>query len=113
MVPTEDRRGREVKIEVLYVSNCPNHGVALGRLRDILSTEECATVVTEVLVSDVEMAKLLKFPGSPTIRINGQDVELKGEPFGIMCRLYSDGSGAPSTQRLRAAIEEARDAESR
>ncbi len=99
-----------MKIEVLYVPNCPNHAVALERLREILSAESFKKIASEVLVRDVEMAQLLKFPGSPTIRINGQDVEPqsgKAASFGLMCRLYSDGSGAPSTQRLRAAINEA------
>jgi hypothetical protein len=67
--------------------------------------------VSEVLINDADMAQLLKFPGSPTIRVNGQDVEPQSEKttaFGLMCRLYSDGSGAPSEDRLRAAIEKAR-----
>jgi len=101
-----------MKIEVWFVPNCPNHAVALERLREILSGEDFRIFVSEVLVKDAEMAQLLKFPGSPTIRINGQDVEPKGEPFGIMCRLYSDGSGAPSTQRFRSAIEAAREPKS-
>jgi len=100
-----------MKIEVLYVPNCPNHTVALERLRDILPAESFQKHVNEVLVRDAEMAQSLKFPGSPTIRINGQDVEPQSEKtaaFGLMCRLYSDGSGAPSQQKLRAAIEKAR-----
>jgi hypothetical protein len=100
-----------VKIEVLYVPNCPNHTVAVERLRKILSAELFQNHVHEVLVRDTEMAQSLKFPGSPTIRINGLDVEPHSEKtaaFGLMCRLYSDGSGAPSQQRLRAAIEKAR-----
>ena len=99
-----------MKIEVLYVPNCPNHAVALDRLREVLSAEGFQKHVNEVLVRDEEMAQSLKFPGSPTIRIDGQDVEPQGEKtaaFGLMCRLYSDGSGAPSQQKLRAAIEEA------
>ncbi len=99
-----------MKIEVLYVPNCPNHTVAVDRIREILSSDEIEKFVSEILVRDAEMAQLLKFPGSPTVRINGQDVEPqsgKDVEFGMMCRLYSDGSGAPSTQRLRAAINEA------
>jgi hypothetical protein len=98
-----------MKIEVLYVPNCPNHTVALERLREILSAASFQKHVNEVLVRDSETAQSLKFPGSPTIRINGQDVE-PSEPatFGLMCRLYSDGSGVPSQRKLRAAIEEAR-----
>ncbi len=100
-----------MKIEVLYVTNCPNRAVAIERLRAILPAEGFRTHVSEVLVSDAELAQTLKFPGSPTIRVNGQDVEPQGEKtavFGLMCRLYPDGSGAPSQQSLRAAIERAR-----
>ena len=100
-----------MNIELLYVANCPNHAVALQRLRATLSAENLQTLVNEVLVSDAAMAQSLKFPGSPTIRINGHDVEPQSgqtASFGLMCRLYLDGSGAPSEQRLRAAIERAR-----
>jgi hypothetical protein len=100
-----------MNIELLYVANCPNYVVALERLRAILSAESVQTPVSEVLVSDAAMAQSLKFPGSPTIRINGQDVEPQSEQitsFGLMCRLYSGGSGAPSEQRLRVALERAR-----
>ncbi len=100
-----------MKIEVLYVPNCPNHVLALERLREILSAERFEKSVTEVLVKDTETAQSLKFPGSPTIRINGNDVEPQDEKvtaFGLMCRLYSGGSGVPSRKKLREAIEHAR-----
>src|SRR5277367_2205077 len=96
-----------MKIELLYVANCPNHTVARERLHATISAENLQTSVSEVLVSDAAMAQSLKFPGSPTIRINGHDVEPQNEQaasFGLMCRLYSDGSGVPSEQTLRVAI---------
>jgi hypothetical protein len=100
-----------MKIEVLYVPDCPNHAVALERLREVLPAESFEKHVSEVLVNDAAMAQALKFPGSPTIRVNGHDVDPQTEraaSFGIMCRLYSDGMGAPSKQSLRAAIEKER-----
>jgi hypothetical protein len=100
-----------MKIEVLYVPNCPNHSVALKRLREILAGESLDAQVNEVLVGSVAMAHSLKFPGSPTIRINGHDIApQEGEklPFGLMCRLYADGDGAPSHKILRDAIRRAR-----
>jgi hypothetical protein len=103
-----------MKIEVLYVPNCPNHSVALERLREVLAGESVEAHLNEVLVSSAAMAYSLKFPGSPTIRINGRDVEpQEGETasFGLMCRLYADGSGAPGHQSLRDAIRRARDLE--
>jgi hypothetical protein len=99
-----------MKIEVLYVPNCPKHALALERLREVLSTESFQKHVNQVLVADAEMARSLEFLGSPTIRINGNDVEPQSEKiavFGLMCRLYSDDGGVPSRQKLRAAIEKA------
>ena len=100
-----------MKIEVLYVPNCPNHSVALKRLREILAGESLDAQVNEVLVGSVAMAHSLKFPGSPTVRINGHDIApQEGEKLscGLMCRLYADGDGAPSHQILRDAIRKAR-----
>ncbi len=100
-----------MKIEILYVPNCPNHAVALERLREILAGENLEAQQNEVLVSSAAMAHSLKFPGSPTIRINGHDIAPQdGETasFGLMCRLYADGDGAPSHQILRDAIQRAR-----
>jgi hypothetical protein len=99
-----------MNIELLYVANCPNHAVALERLRATLSGVNFHMHVNEVLVRDREMAHSLRFPGSPTIRVNGQDVEPqvdRATSFGLMCRLYVDGSGAPSQDCLRVAIEKA------
>ncbi|MDP9146288.1 MAG: DUF2703 domain-containing protein [Acidobacteriota bacterium] len=103
-----------MKIEVLYVPDCPNHAVALQQLREILSSESVRAHVDEVPVRDSATAQRLKFPGSPTVRINGRDVEpqsQESESFGLMCRLYQDGRGGPSPQRLRAAIQKARKTE--
>ena len=99
-----------MRIEVLYVPNRPNDAVALERLREILAGESFDAQVNEVLVSSVAMAHSLKFPGSPTIRINGHVSPQEGEKlsFGLMCRLYADGDGAPSHQILRDAIRKAR-----
>jgi hypothetical protein len=103
-----------MRIEVLHVSNCPNHAVVIERLRQILATEGFEAHINEVVVNDATVAQSLRFPGSPTIRINGRDIEPhEGETasFGLMCRLYADGNGAPSHQKLRDAIRRARDLE--
>jgi len=100
-----------MKIEVFYVPDCPNHALALERLHAILSPECFQAHVREVLVTDAHIAQSLKFTGSPTIRVNGNDVEPQSEQspaVGVMCRLYLDGTGAPSEERLRAVIEKAR-----
>jgi hypothetical protein len=100
-----------MKIEVLHILNCPNQVIAVERLREILASESFQADISEILVTDETTAQSLKFPGSPTIRINGRDIEPPDEKtasFGLMCRLYADGNGAPSHQRLRHAIRRGR-----
>jgi hypothetical protein len=63
-----------MKVEILYVADCPSHPAAVKLVRDVLDAEGISARIDEVLVSDQEMAGQLKFPGSPTIRINGHDI---------------------------------------
>ena len=96
-------------IEVLYVPGCPNHHPALRRLKKILRSEAVDVPVHEIAVIDEAAARSLRFPGSPTIRINGLDAEPNSQQsFGIVCRLYSSGSGLPSEETLHRAISAAR-----
>ncbi len=64
-----------IKIEVLYVADCPSHPAAVKLVKDILAAAGLPTDVHEILVIDEQMASALQFPGSPTIRINGRDIE--------------------------------------
>jgi hypothetical protein len=103
-----------VKIEVLYVAECPSHPAAVKLVKDVLREQGVGAQVSEVLVSDEEMARDLGFRGSPTVRINGRDVA--GEPsrtetFGLSCRLYpgSEQIGLPPVELVRRAVLEARE----
>ena len=82
-----------MKIEVLYVAECPSHPAAVKLLRDVLSAEGVAAEIHEVLIGDECVAATVGFHGSPTIRINGRDVAggpAEGESFGLSCRLYRE-----------------------
>jgi len=101
-----------VKIEVLYVADCPSHPAALKLVQDVLTAQGVAADIHEVLITDLAMADQLKFPGSPTIRINGRDVA--GEPsgsqaFALSCRLYlgAHPSGLPPVEMVHRAVMEA------
>lgn len=96
-----------MKIDFLYFSGCPNSAPALRRLFDVLSVEEIAAEVTEIDIvteSDVERHRFL---GSPSIRINGADIEpaarIRGD-FSLMCRIYPDGSGVPPIDMIARAV---------
>lgn len=92
-------------IEVLFVPGCPNHGPTIESLRNVLRSEAIHAPIHEIAVTDEAMARSLKFPGSPTVRINGRDVESTSQQsYGLACRLYSGGTGVPPFERLQRAI---------
>jgi hypothetical protein len=99
-------------IEVLYIAGCCNYPPALERVRQALRLADFDQPIAEVPVSDEETARALQFPGSPTVRINGVDVESSTGAFiGLGCRLYADGGGLPSEQAIMRAVQVARDQE--
>lgn len=105
-----------MKIELLYVPACPHVEAAATRLREVLSREGVAAEVHEIVVEDVRSAQALHFRGSPTIRINGRDIEGQAprvESAALACRLYvdSDERGVPPIEMIRLAVAEARDKE--
>jgi hypothetical protein len=61
-----------MKIEILYVAECPSHSAAVKLVRDVLSSEGLAAEVRELLIIDETVAAALGFRGSPTIRIDGR-----------------------------------------
>jgi len=101
-----------MRIEILFVPGCPNHEPAIERVRKVLRTEGLKLEVESVPVTTIEDAKAMMFPGSPTIRINGDDVEPAelGAP-GLACRLYENRTGVPSEEVLRLAVARAKTVE--
>ena len=102
-----------MKVEVLYVADCPTHPAAVKLVRQVLAAEGVEAEINEVLVKDEGMANELGFSGSPTIRINGRDVA--GEPldarsFALSCRLYpgSKQVGLPPAEMVHRAVLKAR-----
>jgi hypothetical protein len=89
-----------MKIEVLYFDGCPNHEPLLSRLRDLLAQSGVVTDVGLRRVESVEAAERERFLGSPTLRIDGQDVEAGAErrtDFGLKCRLFATPDGLRGT----------------
>ena len=105
-----------MKVEILYVLECPSHRAAVRLMNDALAAQGVATEIHEVLVCDERMARELKFPGSPTIRINGRDVAGESptaEGFAFGCRLYPESQqiGLPPAELVHRAVLEARQGE--
>jgi DNA-binding transcriptional MerR regulator len=108
---TEPSRGCDMKIEVLYILDCPHYPAALAELKNVLALEKISTQVSEVLVANSRMAQAMKFRGSPTIRINGRDIagESELQHFAVSCRLYPGEKqpGIPPAEMIHRAVRDA------
>jgi hypothetical protein len=103
-----------VKVEFLYWDACPSHEEALARLRQALCDEGLDVAIDVVRVETQADAERLAFPGSPTIRINGEDLQPEGaQPRGVLtCRTYRTETGRlsplPTTAMIRAVLRRRR-----
>lgn len=99
-----------MKVELLHIADCPNAEGARALLKDTLHELGRREEISEVQVSDAAQAQALKFPGSPTIRVDDMDVEtpLPEQPcYGLCCRMYLiEGRlhGFPTREMVRKAI---------
>lgn len=100
-------------IEILYFEGCPTHAQARERVEQVLRDERQKAQISVIAIISMEDARAQRFIGSPTIRINGRDVEKKARDsrdFGYGCRIYMDEGrprGLPSVQTIREALIEA------
>jgi hypothetical protein len=100
-------------VELLWWSGCPSWEEALAGLRARmaeLGLDPESVDVREVATD--EEAEREGFVGSPTIRVDGRDVQDPGaEPAGLTCRVYRarDGriSALPDPADVREALREA------
>lgn len=101
-----------MKVEVLFFKGCPNHLPTVERVRETLDRMGLHEDVHEIEVDSQDKAEATAFLGSPSVRINGVDIEPSARDartFGLTCRTYIDvaaRTGLPSRQLIWAAIAE-------
>jgi len=103
-----------VEIRFLYSEQCPSHDEAIQRLRKVLEEEGVAAEIEVIRVETFEDAKRYHFPGSPTILIDGHDIDpIPSLEFAPTCRAYTleDGriSPLPSVSMIRKAVRAAKE----
>jgi glutaredoxin len=97
-------------VEFLWFNGCPNHEEARRLLADVMSRLGIAAPVIDIDATSQEVATATKFPGSPTIRINGEDIEpgfVDPGDYTPRCRLYLTASGLrglPDPQWIEDAL---------
>ena len=103
-----------MKIQLYYFDDCSSYQKALDNLKEALRSQELPQEVEMIRVTSEADAQAKRFIGSPTIRINGIDIEVpeaeeKGCGYG--CRIYAENgrsAGWPSVEQIRQALQAAR-----
>ncbi len=102
-----------MRIDFFYFEDCPSHEQALERLRKVISEEDVEADISVVKVTSEEQARDLEFVGSPTILVEGRDIDphLEQPNYALTCRTYQleDGriSPLPSEAMIRRTIRSA------
>jgi hypothetical protein len=100
------------RVEILYFEGCPNHEPARALVERLARQLRVEPEVILVEVADPEAAIALRFLGSPTVRVDGVDVEPGAEErrdFAFSCRIYRSERGVseqPEESWVRAALSE-------
>lgn len=103
----------KINIQLLWFDGCPNHEAARQTLRSVLRDRRLDAGFEDIEASDPVVAGSYKFAGSPTIRVNGKDIEpgfTDPGDYTPRCRLYLvDGAiqGSPPRGWLEKALEDA------
>ena len=98
-----------MRIQVLYFAGCPHSDETFELVRRIARSPRQGTLVEKIEVTSGEDAARLRFLGSPTVQINGIDIDPAARErtdFALTCRLYGK-SGVPAPDMITAAIREA------
>jgi hypothetical protein len=97
-------------VEILYFDGCPNYKAAQELVERVAAELHVPVDVRLVNVETPEDAQRLRFLGSPTIRVNGRDVEPgadERDQYVHSCRVYRTNSGfagQPDERWVRAAL---------
>ncbi len=108
-VPDGAVRTEALRVDFLYFDDCPSHPRALELLKEVLRAEGANVPIHVHQVETEEAAEQLRFPGSPTIRVAGMDIDDNPDlPVGLCCRAYRQPNGKisplPPRDKIVAAV---------
>lgn len=98
-----------MKIDVLCFAGCPNHRPTVERVNEVVRQLGIAATVNEIEVRQGDDPKALRFAGSPTVLVDGRDIDpaaQRGASYGFGCRTFG-GDGVPPVEMIERALREA------
>lgn len=102
-------------VELLWCDGCPNYRKTFGMIEGVAIELGVEASIKMVQVEDETIGRRYGFPGSPTVRVDGHDIEPSSGPcedYTLRCRVYTvDGhlTGLPERSWLRDALAAAQE----
>lgn len=101
------------RVELLWWHGCPSSDAAHELVRQAMAEAGLDPgALRSIEIDTDELAQREGFPGSPTVRVDGQDIQppAESEPPGLTCRIYHlrDGrvSPLPDPDDIKEALAE-------
>jgi hypothetical protein len=98
------------RVEILTFEGCPNAETARALVDRVARALRVEPEVVSIRVDDLDAAERLHFLGSPTIRVDGRDVEPGADArteYTLACRIYPTAAGPsnlPDEAWVRSAV---------
>jgi len=102
------REDNTMQVDILYFEGCPNHAPTVARVKQIAADMGLTIPVTEVQITTPEEAQQRRFLGSPTVLVNGVDIDPNARQktsYGLSCRVYPGMAGLPPDDMIQAALQ--------
>ena len=96
-----------LKIQILYFEDCPNFKPAVELVEHTADEIGVKADIELVCIDSTETANAKRFLGSPTIQVEGVDIDPAArdrEDFGLSCRRYGT-SGVPPREMIVDALK--------
>ncbi len=100
-----------LKVEFLYFQECPAHKQALANLKAVLRESGRRADVALISVTSEQQAERVGFQGSPSIRVNGRDLDGRNEGHSYACGVYQIGgklTATPTKEFIREKLDSLR-----
>jgi len=108
-VPPVTSQANKAKVEFLYFKSCPGHKQALANLKAALQESQIEADLVLINVTSEAQAAMVGFQGSPSIRVNGKDLDGRNEGHSYGCRIYQVGGKITPTPTKEFIQEKLRD----
>ncbi len=93
-------------ISILYFQGCPNHPPVVDMAHQLVAEFDISAEIEEIDVNPEDVVSL-KFLGSPTVQVDGVDIEPAARSrtdFAMSCRVYATPQGLPSKEMFLNAL---------